>query len=253
MPAELAAFGVPALALLTLGGVLVGISKTSFGGIGAVSAALFALVMPAKESTAAVLLLLIVGDALGVALYGRHATWKLLIRLVPTVIVGLLVGAVFIRFVDDVVMRRTIGVLLLASVGIQLAQRLRGRPASAPPGEPRRAVAALTGVGAGFTTMTANAAGPIMALYLLAARVDKVRFIGTNAWFFALINLSKVPLTAGLGLFTPQVLWVALAMIPAVLVGAALGRLVIGRVTQAQFETVTIAASALSALMILVR
>ena len=51
MPAELAAFGVPALALLTLGGVLVGISKTSFGGIGAVSAALFARFRSRQDAT----------------------------------------------------------------------------------------------------------------------------------------------------------------------------------------------------------
>ena len=36
--------------------------------------------------------------------------------------------------------------------------------------------------------MTANAAGPVMALYPLAARIDKIRFIGTNAWFFGIIN-----------------------------------------------------------------
>ncbi len=101
--------------------------------------------------------------------------------------------------------------------------------------------------------MTANAAGPVMALYFLAARIDKDRFIGTNAWFFALVNLSKVPLAASLGLFTPQGLCLDLAMIPAVLLGAWLGTWVIGKVTQRQFEVVTMVASAVSAASLLLR
>jgi len=254
VPAELTSLGGGALALMAVGGVLIGFSKTSFGGIGAVAAVLFALAMPPKESTAAVLLLLIVGDAIGVWLYGRHASWRLIVRLIPTVIAGLLIGAAFIRFVDDVLMRRTIGVLLLISVGLQVVQRLRTRPDDPPPtGAIHPVAAGAAGMAAGFTTMTANAAGPVMALYFLASRIDKKRFIGTNAWFFAAINLAKTPLSGALGLYTPQVLWVWVAMVPAVLVGAVLGRLIIGRVTQRQFELVTMAASAFASLVILLR
>ncbi len=190
---------------------------------------------------------------IGIALYGRHASWRLILRLVPTVIVGLLVGAVFIRFIDDVVMRRTIGVMLLISVALQFLQRVRGDQGSSPTGDPHPLAAGSAGVAAGFTTMTANAAGPIMALYFLACRVDKKRFIRTKAWFFGAINLAKTPLSGLLGLYTPQVLWVWVAMIPVVLVGAALGRLVIGKVNQRQFETVTIAAAGLASLVILLR
>lgn len=253
---QLSAFGTPLLIAMAFAAVLIGFSKTSFGGLGAISAALFALGMPAKESTAAVLLLLIVGDIIGVSLYGRRASWRLLRRLIPTVLPGLLLGALFMRYVDDTVMRRTIGIVLLVSVLLQLWQRLR-RPAPGAgdpaPGDMHWAKVGLTGAAAGFTTMTANAAGPVMALYLLASRIDKVRFIGTNAWFFAAINLAKTPLTAALGLFTPTVLVTALVLIPAVLVGAALGRLIIGRVTQRQFEIVTIVGSAIASFSLLVR
>ena len=92
-----------------------------------------------------------------------------------------------------------------------------------------------------------------MALYFLAALIDKARFIGTNAWFFALVNLSKVPLAASLGLFTVEGLVLDLALVPAVLLGAWLGTWVIGRVSQRQFEVVTMAASAISAASLLLR
>lgn len=252
MIAEVLGYGWPMLAAMAAAAVVIGFSKTSFGGIAGISVAVFALAMPARESTAAVLVLLLVGDAVAILRY-RTVSWRLLLRLVPSVLPGLLLGALFMAFVSDGVMRRTIGVLLLAMVLLQLWQRRRPAAPETEVGEPHPARTIGTGVAAGFTTMTANAAGPVMALYFLAARIDKVRFIGTNAWFFALINLAKVPLTAALGLFTPAHLLLDLLLVPAVLLGCALGIAVIRRVSQRQFEVVTLIASALSAGLLLLR
>ena len=246
------ALGWPLLIGIAVGSVIVGFSKTSFGGLGAVSAAVLALLMPAKESTAALLLLLIVGDIVAICIYRGHASWPLLRRLLPYVLPGLLLGTVFMAFVSDDVMRRTIGIVLLATLAIQLWQRTRKRTDDSAVRMGPLAVAA-TGAAAGFTTMTANAAGPVMALFLLASRVDMKRFIGTNAWFFALVNVAKLPFTATLGLFTPQVLTVAAVGVAFVLIGAALGRAVIGRVTQTQFEWVTLMATAAAAVSLLIR
>ncbi|HNV10124.1 MAG TPA: sulfite exporter TauE/SafE family protein, partial [Propionibacteriaceae bacterium] len=94
---------------MALAALVVGISKTSVGGLGAIAVAIFALVMPAKESTAAVLLLLIVGDVVAVLRYRRHADWKLLLSLLPWVLPGLALGAWFLGRVDDQVLRKSIG------------------------------------------------------------------------------------------------------------------------------------------------
>ncbi|MFV0406197.1 MAG: sulfite exporter TauE/SafE family protein [Propioniciclava sp.] len=252
MFSDVLAFGWPALAALAAAAVVVGFAKTSFGGMGAVAVAIFALVMPAKESTATVLLLLIVGDLVAVIRY-RQVNWKLLWQLVPAVVPGLLLGALFMSYVDDLTMRRTIGALLLSMVLLQLWLRRSGAVGSAPTGGKHLGATAGAGIAAGFTTMTANAAGPVMALYFLAQRIDKLKFIGTNAWFFALINLSKVPLAASLGLFTPEALLLDALLIPAVLLGAAIGAWVIGRVSQRQFETVTLVASLVASLALLLR
>ena len=53
--------------------------------------------------------------------------------------------------------------------------------------------AAFMGVTGGFATMIGNVAGPIFAIYLLALRLDKKSYIGTTAWFFFIINLSRFP------------------------------------------------------------
>ena len=92
--------------LLGAAALLIGISKTSVGGLAAIAVAVFASVMPAKESTAAVLLLLLTGDVVAVARYRRGADWGLLRRLLPSVLPGLALGAVFLWFVSDTVVRR---------------------------------------------------------------------------------------------------------------------------------------------------
>ena len=50
------------------------------------------------------------------------------------------------------------------------------------------------GVTGGFATMIGNVAGPVFAIYLLSLNLPKNNFIGTTAWFFAIINIIKLPL-----------------------------------------------------------
>ncbi|HEY6745526.1 MAG TPA: hypothetical protein VI357_07375, partial [Mycobacteriales bacterium] len=80
-------------------------------------------------------------------------------------------------------MRRTIGgllVLLVLLVALTVAQKARG---SAPRVQ-GRSVTVLFGLLAGFTTMVANAAGPVMSIYLLATGTSMMTFLGTGAWFY---------------------------------------------------------------------
>ena len=63
---------------MVIAALIVGIAKTSFGGLGSIAVALLAFVMPTKESTAAALLLLIVGDIVAVLRYRSYADWGLL-------------------------------------------------------------------------------------------------------------------------------------------------------------------------------
>lgn len=236
--------------------LIIGIAKTSFGGLGAIAVALLALALPTKESTAAALLLLITGDIIGVLRYRRSADWSLLKALLPSVVPGILLGALFIHFVDDVVLRRSIGVILLISVVLQLVlSTLARRRASEPAfdaGPPHRALTVGAGVAAGFTTMAANAAGPVTAVYLQLAKVDKMRFLGTSAWFYFIVNVAKTPLTGSLGLFTPQVMLTVAWGIPVVLLGTMIGVAVIHRVPQRTFDVLTLLASIVAASTLLV-
>ncbi|GMA33292.1 sulfite exporter TauE/SafE family protein [Litorihabitans aurantiacus] len=259
----LVALEVPAVGWLILGlsALLIGIAKASIGGMAALSVAGFALFIPTRESTAAVLLLLLIGDLVAVTLYRRHVDLAMLRRLLPAVLPGIVLGAVLIGVVDDRTLTVVIALCILAALGVQLW--LRRRPAVAggggahgalpTPASPHLSATIGAGAAAGFATMVANAAGPVMAAYLLAARVDKARFVGTNAWFFLLVNAAKVPFSAGLGLFPPSTLQLTLVLLPVVLVGAWLGRRLLRAIDQRRFELLTGGAALLAATVLLVR
>jgi uncharacterized membrane protein YfcA len=242
---------VAAWALLAIGAIVVGVSKTALPGAATLAVAIFAGVLPARDSTATLLVLLIVGDALALLLYRRHADWATLLKLAPAVAAGLVVGALFLALADDTGVRRTIAIILLVLVAFTLWLRRKG-DASGLVGRGGRAVSAGYGTLGGFTTMVANAGGPVMSMYFLAARFEVKAFLGTAAWFFAIVNIAKLPFAIGLGLLTPQSLLIDLVLVPAVLIGAFIGRLIADRINQVVFERIVFTLTVVAALYLLV-
>ncbi len=233
---------------VVLAAALVGFAKTALGGAGSLAVVLFAVALPARESTGALLPLLLCGDVLAVALYRRHGSWTTLLRLLPGVVPGLFVGAWFVSAVDDSVMRLAIGLILLAMTLIQLGQRAR---AVAPRTVAPHPVASLgVGVLAGFATMTANAGGPVMTLYLILAGLPMLGMLGTGAWFFLAVNLAKVPFSAGLGLISVPSLLLDLTLLPALLVGGGIGVLTIRRLDQRSFEVAALGLGAVASVLL---
>ncbi|MCK6210973.1 sulfite exporter TauE/SafE family protein [Georgenia sp. EYE_87] len=239
-----------AWSLLTLGAVLVGLSKTAVPGAATIAVALFAAVLPARASTGALLVLLMVGDLFAVWSYRAHADLATLRRLVPTVLVGVVAGTAFLAVADDDGVRRTIGAILLALIALTLVRRARPRRAVPRPG--RRLVTGTYGVLGGFTTMVANSGGPVMALYFLASSYSINRFLGTAAWFFFTVNLVKTPFSVSLGLIDADSLRLDLVLVPAVVAGALAGRRLARRIDQRVFERLVLALTILSAAYLLV-
>ncbi|MGB4271484.1 MAG: sulfite exporter TauE/SafE family protein, partial [Propionicimonas sp.] len=89
-------------------------------------------------------------------------------------------------------------------------------------------------------------------LYLLAAKYDKWRFLGTTAWFFFAVNLTKLPVSIGLGIVRPETALLAAILAPVVLVGTWIGRQTIHRIQQKTFERLITVFVAISALYLVV-
>jgi uncharacterized membrane protein YfcA len=237
------------LALAFLGALLVGVSKTGVAGLGMLFVVIFANVIPAREASGLVLPLLIFGDAVAVVSYKAHARWPHVWRLLPWTAAGVVPGYVALGRIDDRQARVLIGAIILVMVAVQVWRRQRSRPGEVEAASAWSAPA--IGVFTGFTTLVANAAGPLMAVYLLAMRLPKMEYMGTAAVFFLLLNLFKVPFMADLGLITTDSLGFNLLLAPAVLLGALIGRSLLPLINQRLFENLALGLSAAAGVRLL--
>ncbi|MFJ9742169.1 sulfite exporter TauE/SafE family protein [Streptomyces sp. NPDC101166] len=243
-------------AALACAAVLVGFSKTAVSGANTVSLAIFAAVLPARASTGVLLPILIAGDVLAVLTYRRHAHWPTLWRLFPAVAVGVVAGTAFLMWADDAVVRTSIGAILLFMAAVTVWRRRTADATAEPEGVASRAgriKARSYGVLGGFTTMVANAGGPVMSMYLLSAGFRKLGFLGTSAFFFLIVNVSKVPFSVGLGLIDARSLLLDATLVAFVVPGALLGKWAVDRINQRLFEQLVIAATVVGGLQLLLR
>ena len=236
--------------LLAIAGALaMGISKAGFPGMSLVHVVVFAFIFGARTSTGIILPMLLAADVLAVRAFQQHAQWTYIRRMLPATIVGVLVGFVLMGRLDEKLFAPIIGVIVLVLVVLQVLRLARpGVFADVPHS---RLFAWTMGLLAGVTTMLANAAGPIFVLYALAVGLPKYELVGTGAWFFFLVNLSKVPLSAALGLIGLETLSLNLALLPAVFAGIALGRCLTQRVPQRLFDGLLLAFAAVAALRLI--
>lgn len=222
-------------------------------GIGILPVAIYAQLVPAKQASGLLLPLLIVGDVCAVLSYRHHAQWRHLLRIFPWAAAGVVAGYFAMGRIDDRQARVIIGGIILAFSGWQFWRRSRAPATNAqfPTTNYPVAASAAVGIVAGFTTLIANAAGPLMAIYLLAMRLPKLEFVGTASIFFLVLNVFKVPFMAGLGLINAGSLGANLWLMPAVLGGVIVGRKIVARLNQRWFENLSLALAVVAGVKLL--
>ena len=220
--------------IVVLAAFLVGVAKTGILGVGVVAVILMAEAMDARVSVGVMLPLLIFADVFAAAYYRRSAQWRYVLRLIPWAFIGIVIGALGLKVVSGKQLRPIIGGIVFTIVAVNFWwSRRKGNDVRVPE---KWWFAAGLGLLAGITTMMANAAGPIMIIYLLAMRLPKNEFVGTGAWYFLIMNWVKVPFSRGLGLINIESLKLNLALFPFILVGVVVGILVLKRIPQKAFS-----------------
>lgn len=229
-------------AVAVLAALVVGVSKSGIGGLGILAVVLFAQIMPAKQATGVVLPLLCFGDLVGATVYRKHAKWAHLWRLFPWTAAGVIIGWLALDRIDERQSRLLIGGIVVALVAMQVARR----KAAGHETEHGAWFAPTIGVLAGFTTLVANAAGPLMVVYLLAMRLPKMDWVATSAVYFLILNLFKVPFMVELGLINRTSFAFNLWLAPIVLAGAYFGRKLVTKIDQRTFENIALGLSLLA-------
>lgn len=216
--------------------VMVGTSKTGLPGLGILIVPLMAMVLPTRQSTGMLLGILILADLFAVVYHRRNARWGHVVRLLPAAFAGIVAGYFGLKFVNDQQLKPIIGGIVLIMLVVNYWRtRIKGEDAPIPT---QWWFAVALGFIAGVTTMMANAAGPVMIIYLLAMRLPKVEFVGTAAWFFFVVNWLKVPFSTNLDLMTAESVKLNLMMLPFIAIGAVAGIFLLKRIPQKAFNAI---------------
>lgn len=204
-----------------LSALCIGMSKTGVQGIMLLIVPYMAMVFGAKESTGVILPMLCMADIIAVAYYKRIADWKVVAKLLPTAVLGFFVAIFVDKLIPAQGFRQLMGWTLALAMAVMIWSEIFGKENRWMRKWWYSAIFALLG---GFTTMIGNAAGPVMSVYLLSMRKEKMEYIGINAWFFLVVNLLKVPFQI---LAWDNITWntfsVNLLMLPMIGLGALLG------------------------------
>ncbi|WP_251558653.1 sulfite exporter TauE/SafE family protein [Paenibacillus pasadenensis] len=238
------------LSILTLCALLTGFSKTGMPTLGLFVAAIMAGFFPVRESVGLITPILITGDIIAIMYYRKAVVWKHLLSLLPWVLVGLVLGFLVLGRIHD----RPLSILLGAIVlSLLLLHSFKERVEKAASVSLSSSPLFNNGLGvlAGFTTMVGNAAGSIMSIYLLSKGMNKTLFVGTNAFFFFIVNVAKVPFTASIGLITADSLLLNAWMIPAVAAGAYIGIKLLPHIPQKTFQALVLILAGIGGLKLL--
>lgn len=219
---------------LSVCALITGISKTGLPGAGILAVPLLAMFFPAKASTGLLLPMLAFADIFAVAYYRRHAQWSHIIKLLPPALAGTIAGSVIIHFIDNDQLKPVIGIIVLAMLILNYWRNKKSGDSLHIPTHWSFAVS--MGFIAGVTSQLANAAGPIMVIYLLAMQFDKHKFLGTGAWYFLILNWLKIPLFVLDGRITLDSVKADLVAIPFIIIGVIAGILILHKLPQKWFN-----------------
>lgn len=237
-------------AILALSALFIGMSKTGVQGITLIAVPYMAMAFGAKESTGIILPMLCLADIIAVAYYKRIADWKVVAKLLPTAIFGFFVAIFVDKLIPTNEFRQLMGWTLVLALVVMIWSEVFGKENK---WMKKWWYAAIFGLLGGFTTMIGNAAGPVMSVYLLSMRKEKMEYIGINAWFFLVVNFLKIPLQ----IFVWENISVStislnLLMLPFIVLGAWLGIRIVKLFPEKAFRKFIQIVTILSVIMMLV-
>lgn len=235
---------------IILAAMCIGMSKTGVQGMMLLIVPFMAMAFGAKESTGVILPMLCMADIIAVTYYKRIADWKTVLRLLPTAILGFFIAIAVDKMVPAPQFKKLMGATLALALAVMFWNEFSGKEHK---WMDRWWYSALFGLLGGFTTMIGNAAGPVMAVYLLSMRKDKMSYVGINAWFFLVVNLLKVPLQI---FVWHNISWSSFSldalMLPVILIGAFIGIRIVRWFPEKAFHRFVQAVTVLAVVLMLV-
>ncbi len=207
-----------------------------------------AIVFGGKSSTGTLIPMMLFADLLAVIYYHRYTQWKYLKKLMPTMVIGVLIGVWLGNDISDELFKRLMAFLILGIVVFMII--MDRRKSTAIP--KTRLFSNSMGLLSGFTSMIGNLAGSFSNIYFLAMRLPKNEFIGTAAWLFFIINIFKLPFHIFVWkTISVESLAINLFLVPAIILGFFIGIKVVKLINNELYRKFIIIVTAIGALILL--
>jgi uncharacterized membrane protein YfcA len=234
--------------IIAIVAMFTGMAKTGVHGAGMMAVPMLAYVFGGQLSSGVMLPILIFSDIFGVWYYHKHAEWKYLKILFPWAAAGVIIGTITGNYINDEVFRIIMASIIVVSIVIMIWLE-RGKRDKIP----QNALFAISmGLAGGFTSMVGNLAGTVMAVYFLSMRLPKNSYIGTTAWFFAVLNIFKVPFHLFVWhTIKVETVLLDLLFLPMILLGAYLGIVIVRNLSEKTYRWFVISTTLLAALVML--
>lgn len=168
---------------------------------------------------------------------------KVLIKILPLTILGIIAAVIFGNNISDELFKRSMGIIIFIIGVLTLLKNFKIDFSK---------LSFLFGFLGGIAAFIGNVSGPMMSIYLLNIEMDREKFLGTRTWFYFIINLIKVTLYV-LVLKNIQIETFKLTSIavPFVFVGVFLGKYFIEKMNQNMFEKFILIISMISGLKLI--
>ena len=253
-PAETSAGVYYALVIAAV--IVMGIAKSGFGGgVGILAVPLVAIAMPADRALGVMLPILIVADLFALYQHRKYRSWPHLRPALGGAVIGIGLGTLLLFLLIDgndksasqdklaAVLSVLVGSICLLMVAVQVYRMCGGKVPTLPGNKP---TGVSVGAAAGFTSMLAHAAGPIMSIYWLDQRMGKRLLTGSLVLYFFLVNTAKLPSYLALNWITLESLKESAVFALFVPIGSLLGIVMHHRIPEKPFIAVMYAGAAVA-------
>ena len=167
--------------------LLFGISKGGFAGpIAILSIPLMSLTMSPQTAVAILLPILLVMDFVALYIYWKKWDLKNIKIIIPSSIIGIIVGTFTFSFISDDGIRIIIGIIAILFIFLSIIQKNSFLI------KPTKNKGLFWSLIAGYTSFLIHAGGTPINFYLLPQKLNKTIYMGTMTIIFLIINSIKL-------------------------------------------------------------
>jgi len=226
-PLELIAAAVALMAAYAVRGT------AGFGGQ-TVAVPLLTLLMPITIVVPAVTVLTVVSSVVHWLRDWNKIAWREIAKLMPFTLLGVLIGLYLFDRFEPRTLTRALGVFVMLYACFALMSA--SRPVAGPSRLLRRLGPVLSAAAGAIGTVFGGGAGPLYVIYLNSLRLERDCFRVTITTILTFQAVVRVAGYWRLGFYDGSALYLIVAGLPMMLIGARLGHALAGRIDQGRFN-----------------